>query len=401
MVSLPVAAARTFRADVLTPLTTSQPWRTWLGRAILVGSLALAAIYFWRGRWLVATALFAVAMAQTAWLLPRGRRGYFALAAIAFSTLMTVALVFGLDLYLHHRFARNGGYNVWGYRGEPASRKQPAELRLAMLGGSVAFCFGVAVDETIPYYLQRRLNEGGAPPTTVINLGWNSEGAYSFRPTLEDYDSLCYDGAILYSGYNDLDRNTKVFRHESAVFRLTGYLPILPIVPIRRWLRLDDIGESGAQDGKVVFRPTLADRYAAEAADTALRITQALERELKRLSAGDHAAGRPAGGSETEWADYCHYIEVAVQYTLDRGRQAFVVTEPYRDARHIRQQFAVWKMLKSRFGGNPRVHYIDMGGAVDLDDRQLCYDGLHLTAAGNARVAERLAPQLLKAMDRD
>jgi hypothetical protein len=376
--------------------------RAWIGRAIFLGCLAEAMIFFARGRWLVAAGLVGLALVQAAMLRPRGRRGYFALAAVAASTALTAALILGLDVYLHHRFARNGGYNVWGYRGEAAGRKPAGQLRLAMLGGSVAFGFGVAVDETIPFYLQQRLNAlPGGPPTKVVNLGWNSEGAYALLPTLEDYTYLDYDGAILYSGYNDLARNTQVFRHESAVFRLTGYLPILPIVPIRQWLRVDRLSDTAGAGEKVVFRPNLADRYAAEAADTALRVSQALERELKRLAPADTPAPPPSlDEADEEWVDYCGAVERATRYLVAHGKDAFVVTEPYIDKRHIRQQFALWKMLKTRFADEPKVHYIDMGGVLDLDDRSLCYDGLHLTAAGNARVAGRLASALWEALHR-
>ena len=37
-----------------------------------------------------------------------------------------------------------------------------------------------------------------------MNLGYNNEGAYSFRATLEDYAWLDYDLALLYEGYNDM-----------------------------------------------------------------------------------------------------------------------------------------------------------------------------------------------------
>ena len=33
----------------------------------------------------------------------------------------------------------------------------------------------------------------------------------------------------------------------------------------------------------------------------------------------------------------------------------------------------------------------DLGDAIDLHNRALCYDGMHLTGAGNRRIAERLA----------
>ena len=78
--------------------------------------------------------------------------------------------------------------------------------------------------------------------------------------------------------------------------------------------------------------------------------------------------------------------------------QVFVVTEPYINERHVDQQDAVAGMLQADFGHEPRVHYVNAGTAIDLRDRTLCYDGMHLTAAGNRRVASWLAPELLKVL---
>jgi hypothetical protein len=334
---------------------------------------------------------------------PSGRRRYFAAAAMVLSVIATVSFVVGLDLYLHRRFADSGGYNVWGYRGAWIGRKQPGERRLAMLGGSVAFGFGVRTDETIPAYLQRQLDAAGDHPISVVNLGWNSEGAYSFVFTLKDYEYLDYDAVILYSGYNDLTFNNQVFRHESSLFRMTGYLPILPIVPMREWLHLSNLSETSR--GRVVFKPTLQDTYASEAADTALRISQALDRELAKLTSEEKrvtyqsAAGRP--GDELcpgPWGYYCRSIREATEWAAARGKHVLIVTEPYRTEQHHEQQDALHGMVTRRFGGNPLVNLIDMGASVDLRDRRLCFDGLHLTPSGNAQLAERLAPEIRKAL---
>jgi hypothetical protein len=371
----------------------------WIWRLLFVACLAAALVFAARGRWLVGAAWLVATIVPIALLLPRGRRGWFALAAIAFSALMAVSAVAGLDLYLHHRFARNGGYNIWGYRGPTLGARQPGERRIAMLGGSVAFGFGVLSDETIPYYVEQRLEHApGAARTRVINLGWNSEGAHAFLPTLADYDYLDYSTVILYSGYNDLGFNNQVFRHESAIFRMTGYLPILPIIPIRGWLHLDNLSDT-SRDGRVIFRPTLSDDYAAEAADTALRISQALERELAQLAPAAAPAARAADqGCDGEWKRYCEAVLDATNYAVARGKQVFIVSEPNKKGRHVPQQAAIRAMVDKTFAGNAVVRYIDMRQSVNLDDRRLCFDGLHLTAAGNAQVAAALAPLLLESI---
>ena len=41
-------------------------------------------------------------------------------------------------------------------------------------------------------------------------------------------------------------------------------------------------------------------------------------------------------------------------------------------------------MLQRRFGGDRRVRYVNLGPTVDLSDRALSFDDMHLTAPGNA-----------------
>ena len=366
----------------------------WLVAAVVLA--VASAAYLAQVRWLMGAGMLGLSAISFAWYLAPGRRLAFALAAVALSSAGTVAFVAGLDLYMHHRYARSGGYNVWGYRGDAVGARSSDERRVEMLGGSVAFGYGVDVDEAIPANLQRFLNrDAGSARRVVVNLGWNSEGAYSFQYTLKDYAYLHSDVAILYSGYNDLlNFNNQVFRHQSAVFRTTGYLPILPVIPLTAWLRL---GSLGSQDStKVVFTPKLTDKYATEAADTALRISQALERQLGRLAPED--IGAAPSGKPADWQYYLQAVRAAVTVALGQGKQVVVVTEPYISDRHAEQQSAVAAMLRDEFGGERRVHYLNAGRTVDLHDRALCYDGMHLTAAGNRIVAEWLAPRIAEVL---
>ena len=167
-------------------------------------------------------------------MMSRRRRVVFAAMTIALVLAMVSATIMAVDVYLHGRYQRSAGFNVWGYRGTPIRKKSPGEYRLVVLGGSAAYGYGVTADEAIPAVLERLLRTRTHDPIfTVVNLGYNNEGAYSFKATLEDYAWLEYDLAVLYEGYNDLsaDRtNTQIFRRDSPVFRLTGYMPIFPII---------------------------------------------------------------------------------------------------------------------------------------------------------------------------
>src|SRR5262249_51743368 len=157
-----------------------------------------------------------------------------ATAVVAIAAGATTAVLVLVDMYLHTRYERSAGFNLWGYRGPSVGSKKPAEYRVAVLGGSAAYGYGVNAEEAIPAVLERPLRRRALSATfTVVNLGYNNEGAYSFKTTLNDYAWLRYDLALLYEGYNDLSQmrpNLQVFRHESPVFRLTGYLPIFPII---------------------------------------------------------------------------------------------------------------------------------------------------------------------------
>ena len=83
----------------------------------------------------------------------------FALLAAVLATVITTVAVLAADLYLHHRAERSAGLNRWGYRGPVLSKKQPGEIRVAMLGGSTVFGYGVLASESIPAFLEQRLNQ--------------------------------------------------------------------------------------------------------------------------------------------------------------------------------------------------------------------------------------------------
>jgi hypothetical protein len=52
-------------------------------------------------------------------------------------------------------------------------------------------------------------------------------------------------------------------------------------------------------------------------------------------------------------------------------------------------------MLRQRFGGEPRLAHFNLGEAVDLKDRGLAFDGIHLTSRGNEIVAKNIAAAMM------
>jgi lysophospholipase L1-like esterase len=307
----------------------------------------------------------------------------FAGLAMLLSTAAAGGGLLALDLYLHYRH----GVNLWGYRGPVLGPKAPGERRVAVVGGSTAWGYGVTRADAFPAILERRLDEvrhrQGAGPVRVANLAYNNEGAYSFRFTLEDYAYLHYDVALLYTGYNDLGwsardgpGNRQVIRRASPVFRLTGYWPLIPVIVPR----------------------VLGWSWDREAGDR----TFAIEGRRRRGRRADPGAGGPAAAGDLDgegWAYYCWSVRTAVEYALGRGARVMVVTQPFISPPHVAQQRALGTMLRTAFGGDRRVRHVDLGGALDLRDAVLTFDGMHLTPAGNARIAEALVGPTLELLE--
>lgn len=333
----------------------------------------------------------------------------FAFAAAMLSVVVSLIVALAADLYLHQRAEKSAGLNRWGYRGPVAGKKRPGEMRVVMLGGSTAFGYGVTWDQAIPPLLERTLNERGGPPAArVINLGFNNEGAYSFLPTLQDYGFLDYDVAVLYEGYNDLigdgGPNRSVHRHESVVFRTTGYFPILPLwlsekAKILRFGSLEAAYEAARGNGSptTVFRPGLANRTSASALEAAESVSAALGRQLGRFSAQPSAAPHAnEAGCATPWSHYCDSVFAAAQYAVGLGKAVAIVAQPLLGAAgrepHRAQQQALADMVRRRFADNPRVRYVDLTGLLNVEDSPYAFDGMHLNGEGNAIIARALAP---------
>ena len=329
----------------------------------------------------------------------RRRKIVFVILSVVMSFIGATAVLLALDLYVHAKFDDYAGTNIWGYRGSVVGTKQDGERRVVVVGGSTAFGYGVTPTEAFPAVLEELLNQDSDQADgkiSIVNLAYNNEGAHSFRFTLKDYEYLDYDAVLFYSGYNNLsDLNMSVFRHNSPVFRLTGYLPLLPVVMQEKALSLRYGGdlEAAYLAEKTVFKPNLADRAAATALETATSISDSLERQLtERLPESESVftdLGEEAP-SCSYWRRYCGEMAEAVKFVLDRDKLALVVTQPYRSERHREQQTLLSAFLREQFKDVPNLHFANLGPTLNLLDPELTGDSLHLTPLGNRQLAQHL-----------
>lgn len=334
----------------------------------------------------------------------------FAAATILTAIVFASAALLCIDVYLHWRVQNTGSVNVWGYRGPVVGRRQPGEIRVVVLGGSTAFGYGVPYTEAFPYYLEQMLNApAGRTSYRVINLGAPSQGALGFRIDLADYAYLQYDAAIFYEGYNDLGRtdlpdavpprdapNDLLWRRQSPIFRATGYFPVLPLVFREKAMLMMSGGDlDAAYRGQAVFRPNLATRTTADALKTAAAVAESVGSAIGHVTGDPALAARTTPLDITTWRHYTDRVVDAVRFARGRSVKVLVVTQPYASDSHISQQRALAHALDEAFHGDSGVRYVNLGLAVDLRDRSIAYDGLHLAAKGNERVASLLVEPVL------
>jgi len=338
--------------------------------ALLLPLAVAATAIVWRHR--AAARLDRDAATDRAQLSSRERR-LLRWASAAIALVLASMAVLMTDLALHSRTETAGGVNKWGYRGPVLQQKQPDEIRIAVVGGRLAYGSGVSWEQTFPAVLQRYVRQTWRRnhverPVSVANLAAADDSAPSYAATLEDYDYLQAD-IVLVVDEHDGTPPDRVFadgwRRRSIVYRLTGYLPALP-------------------DG-LFERPSLA----------AMVATLDASLDGGMLGPTHVNATNDAG----VWTMYCEAVDRVVGRTLGAGRYAIVVTPPYRTAGDITRQAALSTALASR-AGTATLRYINLGTLMDLRNPAMSFDGVHLTPLGHEQVAEALTNPLLEIMSR-
>jgi hypothetical protein len=153
----------------------------------------------------------------------------------------------------------------------------------------------------------------------------------------------------------------------------------------------------------IVFRPNVATRTSAAALEAASAVGNSLGRSLDRV-AGRQEPAPPtinAAGCARPWVAYCDSVYRAVKYARAEGARVMVVAQPrVIDAvariKHDGQQRELAGMLARHFGHDPGTAYVDLMGAVDLTDRNLSFDEMHLGLDGNLVIAKALVQPVLE-----
>lgn len=310
---------------------------------------------------------------------------------------ITIALFVVVDLYYHEKYLTLAGFNHKGYKGKVVGSKEQDEIRIVVLGGSAAYGYGVSYEDALPAQLEKCLQQYSDKKITVINLAFNVEGSYAFYYNLKDFYYLNYDYVLLYSGYLDLTPGrTRVERRGNPIFRTFGYMPILPLITsekimvLRSGGRLDD----AYRGKKIVFTPKVRDRVAIAILENLLSTYEKAETKIGELKKIKKLDFDPEKLKEDEWAWYKHFMMKAIDFSIENGKKVIVVSPPYRNEQHESQQKALREILPEE------VLYVNMGRSLPMDDRDLFFDGLHMSQKGShimgRLLTEKIAPFVLE-----
>jgi hypothetical protein len=239
-------------------------------------------------------------------------------------------------------------------------------VRIALVGGATAYSPDVAWPQSLGFILQQYLHQGwrwpqGRVPTSVADLSYPSDTARNSSAVLDHFQYLQPDIVCLLTGHNDLpDTQLPPSRRDaSVVFRLTGYMPVVPA-----WFR-----------GQPLFP-----------ASPQVPVDVAWLREHRRQPVGVVA---PAA-CPPRWSAYCDAILSAIDRSLGRGQRVLVASEPLVSAAHLDQQRALAAAIALRYAGDARVRFADLGMLVDPLDPVEVADGWKLTPHGIERFADGL-----------
>ena len=283
------------------------------------------------------------------------------------------ALLIVADFRAHRASEQLGGVNIWGYRGPVMLRKASNETRIVVVGGGLAFGWGVAASETLAPGLRLLASValdrpgGEARRITAVNLGALGLPASRYAARIDQYRDLQPDViCLVVDPPGGGSRWATLPREESAILAATGYVPMLPLVLI-------DKGTS-RQSGALALTGRLL-----QGTDAALH-------------AVFFAWFRPQS-SESD-ADA---VANAVRTALTIARGVVVVAPPYASGGgDVTRHMALLATIQTTFPDERRLRVVDLGDVPELADPGLRLEGGSFSAGGHAKVAEQVSPAVLE-----
>jgi hypothetical protein len=272
------------------------------------------------------------------------------------------------DQVAHTRVERLGGVNIWGYRGPVLHQKKSSEIRLAVVGGDLAFGWGVAASEAlapaIREFVALRIPHSRRPDrvVTAATLGAQGLPPSDYASWIDHYAPLGPDIICIVTdpAGHALVHSQFLPARRSAFFRMFGYSEILPLV----------IREKGERLHSAPVR--LAGR--------------ALARIDRIFTAAESADRTPDDGPA-----YLAALEASIRMAV-RTAQAgvVVVTPPDAESTSFDRQ-GVKDLVATTFADAP-VRVVDLASDPATRSAALRLNGFDFSAGGHAAAANAIAP---------
>ncbi|MBF0312087.1 MAG: hypothetical protein HQK52_01655 [Oligoflexia bacterium] len=310
---------------------------------------------------------------------------------------LILLLILAADLFMHQHLSKQLGYNYKGYRGKVLSAKDQKEWRVACFGASTVYGYFVGPTESWPALLEKQFKMIDKF-VSVANLGWNNQGIYGVFQDLQYYENLNYNIAILYNSNADPDPKAIDFldyRGANFFFRTFGYMPILPLYLSEK----TKILKYGVENLDKAYLGQMDDQEAKKTNPVRFRVGMALDEVhglfsqiTDKVNHYEKEARKIQDANQKPYAEYLSYLSRSFDWLIARHKIVLYISNPGSPNR-IKQEL-VEAMIKEQY--SDRVFYLDLSLAVDVKDKSLCLDGMHLSPNGNEIVAAKIKNFILE-----
>ena len=299
--------------------------------------------------------------------------------------IITIFTIYGADRIIGSKFNKiYSGWNKEGYRGELRGKKKIDSKRIIALGGSTTFGYGTTNDKSWPYLLEENLKSNNIN-IDVINLGGLSHGMWAIHKDIKHYNYLDYDYAIIFNGYNDINPETLAQyskRHNNPIFKKFGYLPTLDVYLYEKLALLfyDDLAEFYASkrnkdSNDNIFFFNYKNKLKS---DDNKKIQEKLKQKLEE-------------NKKEPFEDYLNEYLKVINYLNKKKIQTIIIHQPNLDNEILDlQKIKVDKLILN----HQNIKVLNFRELIDLQNKKLSSDGMHLTFKGNKIIADEIFKKL-------
>ncbi|MBF0312743.1 MAG: hypothetical protein HQK52_04965 [Oligoflexia bacterium] len=324
------------------------------------------------------------------------RRRLLVISVITFSFVFCLVSAFYLlDHVCYSKHSNDPIFNQKGYRGSIVSTNKGNKSRIAVFGDSTVFGYGVLLEETMPYLLEKNLKQVKSN-VEVVNLGMNSQGLWGIYSDIDFFKYINYDTAILYTGHNNISPH--VHRGLSGVFAFLGYYSLWPVIfsekgKILKYgannLSRAYHGDFNKSDYDLNTNSTLL-KYLAGTALEDLSIGYSLiDKKLSNYFVQKQTTKlQQSGGFKSD----IDLIKIVLNKLLEQKKEIYLVRQSNNIVADRDEQI---KKLLTELPYKGKVKYIDLSLSIDVGNKVLAFpNGKHLTKAGNTIIANELSREL-------